>query len=213
MMPDTRTPHQGDLFDLFLRPRSAAITCPVCRGFTPVGEWLPTPETAAEGDVFGMVAGYTASLETGAGITRVLDGFYRQTVVGPAFRTRAALAGTPAGAVADRLAMEQLYLAPDIHQLVCNAGMTPSTEAYEVKAVTFADARVLFWAGMVTDPRTHDPEAWEMHPCLKPLLVAVPDWLDAAAKRDLAARRVALVRRMLPEGVDFDVEITDYAPA
>lgn len=193
------------------QPRS--ITALVSPCFKPATRLLPRPEQAAAGDIVCMTAGHFADFEQLKGLQRVLEGFHVQTADGPAFRFYEQIPDDEGciRMIASRLALEYLYLAPTLHGIVLDHGLAPSSELYRVQAVTFADARLLFWPGMLTDSTTHDPCGWEEAPDMQPLFVEVSYCVPVAEALALAARRVDLFRRLLPAGVDFDVEIAGYA--
>jgi len=190
-----------------------AITALVVRDFRPATHLLPVPEKAAEGDVVGMKAVYRANLEQWADLQRTLRGFFVQTAGGPAFRVFNEIASAPAAPIAADLALERLYLCADIHRIVRTHRLMPDPFRYKAYAVTFADARIVVWSGMLTCTALRDPLGWEAAPDMRPLLVEVPSGMGDAEALALAERRVALFRQLLPAGVDFDVRIAGYAVA
>jgi len=193
--------------------RPEAITALVVRDFRPATHLLPVPEKAAEGDVVGMEAVYRADFEQSAELLRALTGFFVQTSGGPAFRVFNEIASAPAGPIAAELALERFYLCPDIHETVLRRRLAPDPFFYKAHAVTFADARIVFWSGMLTCRTIRDSLCWEAAPDMRPLLVEVPSGMGDAETLALAERRVALFRQLLPAGVDFDVRIAGYAVA
>lgn len=193
------------------QPRS--ITALVLPCFKPATRLLPRPEQAAARDIVGMVAGYFADFEQLKELQRMLQGFYMQTADGPAPRFYEEIPDDEGCTrmIASRLALEYLYLCPAIHGTILDYGLTPGSRLYRAHAVTFADARILFWSGMLTGCTTNDSLGWKEAPNKRSLLVEVPCSLHEAEALALAERRVALFRRLLPAGVDFDVEIAGYA--
>jgi hypothetical protein len=162
---------------------------------------IPTPEAAEEGEVFALVAGYLADFEQRNDLLRMLEGFWGREGNGDRHRFYEDL---PEGARdrAARFAFETLYIGPDVHGDVIDYGMVPNTEFYQMQAVTFADARILFWSGLLrggTDGYALEELIDEGRlDEVQPLVVEICNPVDEAEMVDRARRRLGLLDALLP---------------
>lgn len=174
---------------------------------------FPTPEAAEEGEVFAVVGGYLADFDRRDDLLRFLEGFWVRESGGNRHRFYEDLPDRARDRAA-RFALETLYIPRDVHREVHEYDMVPNTEYYQMQVVTFADARIIFWSGLLRGGAgEHELEELIDDGCLPevwPLVVEIYNPVDEAEMADRARRRLDLLDALLPPDHKLAVTVAAY---